>query len=86
MDTTQRAGRLAIGVVGAGQVGSVLGGALARAGHRVVAASGVSRASVALAERHRPGVPLLPADEVVSRADLVLLAVPDDAPKVEAPP
>ncbi len=78
MDTTQRAGRLAVGVIGAGRVGSVLGAALARAGHHVVAASGVSRSSVRLAERHLPGVPLLPADEVVRQAELVLLAVGDD--------
>jgi len=76
MDTSERAGRLTVGVLGAGRVGSVVGAALARAGHHVVAASGVSRASVALAERHLPGVPLLPADEVVARAELVCVAVP----------
>jgi predicted short-subunit dehydrogenase-like oxidoreductase (DUF2520 family) len=74
-----RAGRLAVGVVGTGRVGSVLGAALARAGHRVVAATGVSAGSVARAERLLPGVPLLPAAETVERAELVLLAVPDDA-------
>jgi len=71
--------RLAVGVVGAGRVGAVLGAALSRAGHRVVAASGVSDASVARAARLLPGVPLLPADEVAGRAGLLLLAVPDDA-------
>src|SRR5882757_670666 len=79
MDTSERAGRLTVGVLGAGRVGSVLGAALARAGHHIVAASGVSRASLALAERHLPGVPLVPADEVVAQAELVVLAVPDDA-------
>jgi predicted short-subunit dehydrogenase-like oxidoreductase (DUF2520 family) len=73
-----RPGRLAVGIVGAGRVGATLGAALARAGHTVVAASGVSRASRDRAERMLPGVPLLPADEVVAAADLVLLAVPDD--------
>lgn len=68
-----------MGVVSTGRVGSVLGAALARAGHTVVAASGLSAASVARAERLLPGVPLLPPDEVVRRADLVLLALPDDA-------
>lgn len=68
-----------MGVVSAGRVGSVLGAALARAGHTVVAASGISAASHARAERLLPGVPLLPPDEVVAAADLVLLAVPDDA-------
>jgi predicted short-subunit dehydrogenase-like oxidoreductase (DUF2520 family) len=73
-----RPARLAVGVVGAGRVGSILGAALRRAGHRVVAASGVSAASRARAERLLPGVPLRPADEVVAAADLALLAVPDD--------
>lgn len=73
-----RPARLAVGVVSAGRVGAVLGAALARAGHVVVAASGVSQASVRRAETLLPDVPLLPPDEVCSRADLVLLAVPDD--------
>lgn len=73
-----RPARLAVGVVSAGRVGSVLGAALGRAGHHVVAASGVSRASVRRAAELLPDVPLLPPDEVCSRADLVLLAVPDD--------
>ncbi|MCW2614769.1 MAG: NADH-ubiquinone oxidoreductase, partial [Frankiales bacterium] len=42
MDTPAR---LTVGVVGTGRVGAVLGAALARAGHRVVAASAVSAAS-----------------------------------------
>ncbi|HSV67796.1 MAG TPA: DUF2520 domain-containing protein [Mycobacteriales bacterium] len=74
-----RAARLDVGVIGTGRVGSVLGAALARAGHRIVAATGVSRESVARASRLLPGVPLLPANDVVARAALVLLAVPDDA-------
>ncbi|MCW2611110.1 MAG: hypothetical protein QOC93_1731 [Actinomycetota bacterium] len=73
-----RPGRLAVGIIGAGRVGAVLGAALTRAGHTVVAASGVSKASRDRAARLLPGVPLLPADEVVAVADLVLLAVPDD--------
>jgi len=73
-----RPARLAVGVVSAGRVGSVLGAALASAGHTVVAASGVSRASAHRAAELLPGVPLLPPDEVARRADLVLLAIPDD--------
>jgi predicted short-subunit dehydrogenase-like oxidoreductase (DUF2520 family) len=65
-------------VVGAGRVGATLGAALARAGHEIVAASGVSEQSVARAERLLPGVALLPADEVVAESEFVLLAVPDD--------
>nr|WP_106177589.1 DUF2520 domain-containing protein [Prauserella shujinwangii] len=74
-----RPARLAVGVVSAGRVGSVFGAALARAGHTVVGASGISEASVRRAERLLPGVPLLPSDEVAAAADLVLLALPDDA-------
>ncbi|MGY1781027.1 Rossmann-like and DUF2520 domain-containing protein [Geodermatophilus sp. SYSU D01036] len=70
--------RLRVGVIGAGRVGAVLGAALAAAGHDVVAASGVSTASAERAARLLPGTPLLPADEVVAAADLVVLAVPDD--------
>ena len=59
-------------------MGGTLGAALARAGHEVVAASGVSVESRRRAERLLPGVPLVPADETVAAAELVLLAVPDD--------
>ena len=75
----ERPARLDVGVVGAGRVGAVLGAALARAGHRVVAVSGVSEASLARAADLLPGVPVLPPEEVVRRSELVLLAVPDDA-------
>jgi len=74
-----RPARLAVGVVSAGRVGSVLGAALAQAGHTVVAASGVSKESARRAAELLPDVPLLPPDEVARRADLVLLAIPDDA-------
>jgi predicted short-subunit dehydrogenase-like oxidoreductase (DUF2520 family) len=71
--------RLRVGIVGAGRVGAVLGAALTAAGHDVVAAAGLSTASAERAARLLPGVPLLPADEVVAAADLVVLAVPDDS-------
>jgi predicted short-subunit dehydrogenase-like oxidoreductase (DUF2520 family) len=70
--------RLRVGIVGAGRVGAVLGAALSAAGHDVVAAAGLSAASAERAARLLPGVPLLPTDEVVAGADLVVLAVPDD--------
>jgi predicted short-subunit dehydrogenase-like oxidoreductase (DUF2520 family) len=76
MSAPQRS--LNVGVIGTGRVGAVLGAALAAAGHRVVAATGVSAGSVSRAVRLLPGVPLLPADEVAARADLVVVAVPDD--------
>jgi predicted short-subunit dehydrogenase-like oxidoreductase (DUF2520 family) len=77
-DTSSRPARLAVGVVGAGRVGAVLGAALSRAGHHVVAASGVSDASRTRADALLPGVPLRPVPDVVAAADLVLLTVPDD--------
>ncbi len=70
--------RLRVGIIGAGRVGAVIGAALSAAGHDVVAASGLSAASAERAARLLPGVPLLPADQVVAAADLVVLAVPDD--------
>ena len=71
--------RLRVGVISAGRVGAVLGAALLRAGHEVVATSAVSEASRARAAELLPGVSVLPPDEVAKAADLVLLAVPDDA-------
>lgn len=77
-NVTDRPARLAVGVVSAGRVGSVLGAALAVAGHVVVGASAVSRVSLRRAADLLPDVPVLPPDDVVRRCDLVLLAVPDD--------
>lgn len=77
--TTPARPTLRVGVVGAGRVGAVLGAALRAAGHDVVAASAVSDASRDRAELLLPGVPLRAVPEVVAAADLVLLAVPDDA-------
>lgn len=70
--------RLRVGVISAGRVGAVLGAALQRAGHQVVAVSAVSDASLRRAEELLPEVAVLPPDEVAKQADLVLLAVPDD--------
>jgi len=69
-----------VGIVGAGRVGSVLGAALARAGHPVVAVSALSDASRARAAALLPGVPVhADAAEVAGACSLLLLAVPDDA-------
>jgi len=74
-----RPGRLDVGVVGAGRVGAVIGSALRSAGHVVVGASGISADSRERIDTLLPGVPALDVPDVVARADLVLLAVPDDA-------
>jgi len=71
--------RLAVGVVGAGRVGAVLGAALLRAGHDLVAVSAVSAGSRARAADLLPGVPVVPVEQVLADASLVLLTVPDDA-------
>lgn len=78
-DVASRPARLAVGVVGAGRVGSVLGAALRQAGHRVVAVSAVSDASLRRAEALLPDVPVAAPPEVLAAAELVLLTVPDDA-------
>ncbi|MGI5267881.1 Rossmann-like and DUF2520 domain-containing protein [Nonomuraea sp. CA-218870] len=78
MEAADRPARLGVGVLGAGKVGSALGAALAQAGHRVVAASGVSDSSRRWAAA-RLGIEPVRPDEVVAAAQLILLTVPDDA-------
>ncbi|WP_456825432.1 Rossmann-like and DUF2520 domain-containing protein [Cellulomonas sp. P5_E12] len=78
-DPASRPGRLGVGVIGTGRVGAVLGSALRAAGHPVVAVSAISEASRERASALLPGVPVLDIPEVVRRAELVLLTVPDDA-------
>ncbi|WP_320778102.1 Rossmann-like and DUF2520 domain-containing protein [Streptomyces sp. CRN 30] len=74
-----RPARLTVGVVGAGRVGPALAASLRLAGHRPVAVSGVSDASRRRAADLLPDVPLVTPAQVLARAELVLLTVPDDA-------
>src|SRR5215813_10146965 len=76
---TPHPAQLAVGVVGAGRAGTAMAAALAKAGHRVVAASAVSQASLSRLAASLPQVPVVQPEQVVERADLVLLTVPDDA-------
>ncbi|WP_030543956.1 Rossmann-like and DUF2520 domain-containing protein [Streptomyces albus] len=78
-EAKDRPARLAVGVVGAGRVGPALAAALRLAGHRPVAVSGVSDASVRRAAAMLPEVPLVSPAQVLARSELVLLTVPDDA-------
>ncbi|MVO86741.1 DUF2520 domain-containing protein [Streptomyces sp. p1417] len=78
-DPRNRPARLSVGVVGAGRVGPALAASLQLAGHRPVAASGVSESSRRRAALLLPDVPLVSPSQVLERADLVLLTVPDDA-------
>ena len=70
--------RLTVGIVSAGRVGTAVGSALERVGHLVVACSAVSDASVHRAETRLPDSEILPVPEVAARAELLVLAVPDD--------
>jgi predicted short-subunit dehydrogenase-like oxidoreductase (DUF2520 family) len=69
-----------VAVVGPGRVGTLLATACVRAGHRVVAIAGGGEDSRArLAERIAGARPIAEPTEAVADAELVLLAVPDDA-------
>jgi predicted short-subunit dehydrogenase-like oxidoreductase (DUF2520 family) len=70
-------GRLNVGIIGAGPVGAVLGLALAGAGHLVIGISAVSAENRERAEALLPDVPLMDVPEILQKADLVLLAIPD---------
>lgn len=74
-----RPGRLGVGIISAGRVGAVLGSALRSVDHHVIGVHAISEASRERAEMLLPGVPLLSIEQIVERAELVLLAVPDDA-------
>lgn len=78
MNSIQDPPPLRVGVVGCGRVGSVLGAALAGAGHLVTGVSAVSQASQDRAATLLPGVPVVAVEEVVDGADLVLVTTPDD--------
>lgn len=67
-----------IGLIGAGRAGTAVGAALAAAGHRLVGVTARSSASRERAARLLPHVPVLSPDEVTTRAEVVLVGVPDD--------
>ena len=74
-----RPARLAVGIIGVGRAGTALGLALARAGHQVVAVSAVSDASQRRAGANFPAAVITEPGQVLRRADLAMLTVPDDA-------
>src|ERR1700735_5117024 len=76
---TAHPAELGVGVVGAGRVGTALAAALRRSGHRIVAVSAVSAASLDRVQAILPGTPVRLPQEVVASADLVLLTAPADA-------
>ncbi|MGN6036464.1 Rossmann-like and DUF2520 domain-containing protein [Brevibacterium casei] len=70
--------RLGIGIIGAGRVGAVIGAAWRAAGHAIIGVSATLATSLERAEEMLPGVPVLPPDRIAERAELLLVAVPDD--------
>ncbi|MDI2098459.1 Rossmann-like and DUF2520 domain-containing protein [Ruicaihuangia caeni] len=73
----RRAGRLGVGIIGAGRVGPVLGAALAGAGHALVGIAAVSDESRERADAMLPGVPILEVPRLIEVSELVIIAVPD---------
>jgi predicted short-subunit dehydrogenase-like oxidoreductase (DUF2520 family) len=77
---TKRSERPSIAIIGVGKVGTALGALAVRAGYRVTAVAGRNRRRTEeAASRIGAEVPVLSPREAAGRADLVLLAVPDDA-------
>jgi len=73
-------GALRVGFIGAGQLATPLAWSLARAGYRVAGAASRSRSSAAHLAGAIPGAKVYDASqELIDAADLVLIAVPDDA-------
>ena len=70
--------RLGIGIIGCGRVGASIGAAWRQVGHAIIGVSATSTASLERAEDMLPGVPVLDPDAIAERAELVLIAVPDD--------
>jgi predicted short-subunit dehydrogenase-like oxidoreductase (DUF2520 family) len=68
-----------IGIIGSGRAGTALGAALAAAGYPVVGVTARSQASRERAARLLPGIPILSSAELAGAADVLVVAVPDDA-------
>ena len=79
VDGIEHPARLTVGVVGAGRVGAVLGAASPGPATGSPVRPPCPDASRARAAALLPGVPLADVPHVVAGAELVLLAVPDDA-------
>ncbi|GHD80609.1 putative short-subunit dehydrogenase-like oxidoreductase (DUF2520 family) [Salinibacterium amurskyense] len=73
----QAAGRLGIGIIGAGKVGPILGAALAGAGHAIVGIAASSERNLERASAILPEVPVLDIPTLVERSELVILAIPE---------
>jgi predicted short-subunit dehydrogenase-like oxidoreductase (DUF2520 family) len=68
-----------VGVVGAGRVGAVLAAKFRAAGHPIIGVSGRSAVTRLRIQTLLPGVFTVGPIELTQRADVLVLAVPDDA-------
>lgn len=73
-----QAGRLGVGIIGAGRVGPVIGAALAGAGHALVGVHALSEEGMERVDALLPEVPLLDVPTILERSELVVIAVPRD--------
>ena len=71
-----RSGRLGVGIIGAGNVGPVLGAALAGAGHAIVGVAAVSERNRERARAMLRDVPILEIPDLIERSELVIIAIP----------
>lgn len=77
--TTPVPGRLKVGVIGAGKVGTVIAAALRRVQHQIIGITTSTREeNQDRVEAMLPGVPTLDAETLCAQADLILITVPDD--------
>lgn len=73
----QRAGRLNLGVIGAQPRGLAMATALAGAGHYLVGLAALTSDNAEQAQRQLPDVQLLDVPQLLTEADLILLALDD---------
>ena len=71
--------RLKVGLIGAGRVGTALARRLQASEHPIVMASATSDQSVARSQRWLPATDFAAIPDVVAAAELLLIAIPDDA-------
>lgn len=70
-------GRLRIGIISAGRVGSALGSGLRAVGHTITGAYAASDASQDRLDAMLPGVDPASVEEIVQNSEVVIIAVPD---------
>jgi predicted short-subunit dehydrogenase-like oxidoreductase (DUF2520 family) len=67
-----------VGIIGFGRVGAAFAAGLAACGHRIVGATARSEATRDRIDAIVPGTPILEPVDVLARADITFLTVPDD--------